>query len=419
MNAVEQELIPAESQEQKSLVTVEFKFSDAALTEMKERFKDLVIGDSKSYEATKAARAEVRDVRYGIQNALKAGNASLRDRIKANDAEAERLINLITQVEDPLDAEVKRWEKKKADEKAERERLEQDRIDKITGMVNWMTGCVRECAGKDSDFIRQKIESLELCEVSDEAFQEFINHAKATKHESLQALASMLSDRLALEESERLRLEQEAATKAAQDEADRIKADADAMLEAEREKQRQEDEKRRKADQQRNDADMVVSRISTMVMDSVMETAAEVGISITTIANIAADPNLYGEHAGKVAESRADALDRLNVIRTKKQVTEENEREQAEAARKLKEDQEAREQAERDEQARIEREEAERAELARLEALRPDREKLIAHLQACVDSMPAMATESGAELANAAANALRDMVATLTSDQHA
>lgn len=419
MNAAEQELMPVEQPEQKSLVTVEFNFNDTALAEMKERYKDLVIGDNKSYEATKEARATVRDVRYGVQNALKAGNASLRDKIRANDAEAERLINMIVEVETPLDAEVKRWEKKKADEKAERERLEQERIDKITGMVNWMTTCVRECAGRASDFIQSKIEALELCDVTDEVFQEFINHAQATKFESLKALYSMQKDRLALEESERLRLEQEAATKAAQDDAERAKQEAQAIIDAEREKQRQEDEKRQKAEQQRNDADRVVGRISAMVMDSVMETAAEVGISITTIANIVADPNLYGEHASKVAGSRADALDRLNVIRTKKQVTEANEREQAEAAKKLKDEQEAKEKAERDERARIEREEAERAELARLEALRPDREKLVSHLLACIESMPEMATESGQALAKESVSALHAIVSKLTGEKAA
>jgi hypothetical protein len=419
MSAAEQELMQAERPAEKSLTTVEFNFKDAALVAMKERFKDLVISDTKSYESTKAARAEVREVRYGIQNALKAGNAELRKKIAANDTEAERLINMIVEVETPLDAEVKRWEKKKADEKAERERQEQERIDKITGMVNWMAGCVRECAGKDSAFIRQKVEELGLCDVTEEAFQEFINHATATKFESLKALGSMLADRLALEESERLRLEQEAATKAAQDDAERVKQEAQAIIDAAREKQRQDDEKRQKADQQRNDADRVVSRISTMVMDSVMETAAEVGISITTIANIVADPGLYGEHAGKVAESRADALDRLNVIRTKKQVTEANEREQAEAAQKLKDEQEAKEKAERDEQARIEQEEAERVELARLEALRPDREKLISHLQACIDSVPIMATEDGAGLKHNALKALHSIVSALSDGQQA
>lgn len=413
MSTAEQELMPAEQPEQKSLATIEFNFSDAALAEMKERYKDLVISDTKSYEATKAARAEVRDVRYGVQNALKAGNAGLREKIKANDAEAERLINRIVEVESPLDEEVKRWEKKKADEKAERERLEQERIDNITGMVNWMTACVRECAGQESAVIQQKMETLESCEVTPEAFQEFINHATATKAESLQALESMLADRLALEESERQRKEQEAATKAAQDDAERVKQEAQAAIDAERAKQRLEDEKRQKADQQRNDADAVVSRISVIVMDCAMESSEVIGRKISTVADITASASIYGEHAEKVRLARSDALDRLNVMRTKKQVTEANEREQAAAAQKLKDEQDAREQAERDELARIAQEEADRIEQARIDAMRPDREKLAAHLAKCIASIPEMETGCGKDLAQKINDGIADMLAWL------
>lgn len=416
MNAPEQQLITPDEDSTQQLVTVAFNFNDTQLAEMKERFKDLVIGDTKSYEATKKAREEVRQIRYNIQNAVKEGNKELRTKIKANDSEAERLIALIADVEDPLHKEVRRWEKKKADEKAERERLEKERIAKIQGMISWMTDSLRECAGKDSEFIGNKLAAVNQLDVTDEAFQEFINHATATKAETIEALNTTLLSRLAHEENERARIAAEEGARKAQEEAERIQQEAQALIDAEREKQQKDQEARDLINRQHNDANNMLLSIKDKVIEAAALHSEKVEQVIHNLSKLGAKTEFYGEHANRVIEAKNKAIETLETIKTQKQHSERQQAEQEEKERQVLAEQEAREQAERDEQARIQQEEADRLERERLEALRPDREKLVAHLSACIKSMPDMATESGGALAQYAANALNAIISKLEGD---
>jgi hypothetical protein len=419
MDASEQQLQTSDKENTKQLVTVDFNFSDAALADMKERFKNLVVGDAKSFEATKKAREEVRQVRYNVQNALKAGNKELQEKKKANDAEAERLISLIMEVETPLDEEVKRWEKKKADEKAERERQEKERTDKIHGMINWMADTLRECVGKDSEFIGNKLAAVNQLEITDEAFQEFINHATATKAETLEALNKMLTDRLAHEENERARIAAEDEARKAQEEAERIQQDAQAIIDAEREKQQKEKDARDLADRQRDDAFKMAVSIKDKVIEAADLSSEKVELIIRNLSNLCPSDEFYGEHIGQVVEAKSKAIEALTAIKSQKLANEQRQAEEAEKERKAKAEQEAREQAERDEQERIQQEEVDRLERERLEALRPDREKLVSHLTACIQTIPKMTTEDGALLAHDTADALNAIISKLEGDHAA
>ena len=96
-----------------------FNTNDKAIALLSEKYKDLVISDTKTCESVKNARTEMVSVRTGIAKALKEAykpHDAAKARLKQ---EAGRLTELAAPIECQLQQTVTAWDNKKAIEKAD------------------------------------------------------------------------------------------------------------------------------------------------------------------------------------------------------------------------------------------------------------------------------------------------------------
>ncbi len=137
-----------------------------------------------NFEDAKKARLELREARYALQNVYKHNNDVLNRAKKMLKEDNEALIAIIEPAENRIDSGIKAIEQEKEREKAEKERLENERIDKINERLKFFRNLINE---HQHGFQKSNIEHLEIgknqiieCINADE-FQEFTYEADALK----------------------------------------------------------------------------------------------------------------------------------------------------------------------------------------------------------------------------------------------
>lgn len=150
------------------------------------------VSTTKGIEEAKAARAEVRQVRYNIQNAVDAGKAPL-NALKADiAARGKELIGMLQPVEDELDAPIRKEEERKAAEKVERERKAAAERLRIDGAISHLRDSAITAMGKSSEFIAHSMDQLRDYDVTLEEFGERAGDAEQVKSKVLEQLELML-----------------------------------------------------------------------------------------------------------------------------------------------------------------------------------------------------------------------------------
>lgn len=203
-------------------------------------YSNLVVNDE-TFEEAKKARAALRDKRFEIQKIEKQNTAQLNDLKEQNWENAKRLIAIIAPTEEKIDSGIKAIEQRKAEVKAEKERIEREKI---------------EAAIRLDQERKAKAEADRLAKI--EAEQKAEAERLATLQAEIDAKNKAEQERLdkikaEQEEKERaMRAEQERIQKEQKEREDKIKAEQ-AKIEAEKraiieQKEREEAEKKRLAE---------------------------------------------------------------------------------------------------------------------------------------------------------------------------
>ena len=184
-----------------------FGISDQAIAECKQKYSGLIISDNKSYEATKAARTHVKSLRTDIEKMRKELGKPLHAQLAKYKQEADRLTVLIRAIEDPLQKTVSDWENKKKAEKAEKARVEQERIEGHKSFIRQIRNLGDLVFAATVNDIQHRMEELHTL-VVDSSLEEFEIEAGEAK----QASQSILEDALIYtknQEEEQARLKEE------------------------------------------------------------------------------------------------------------------------------------------------------------------------------------------------------------------
>jgi len=237
----------------------EYSPTAAALAELRQKYEQAVFDTSTIIGMAKAiaARRELREVRVNLEKLRKELKAPALERSRLIDAEAKSLTTQIEEMEVPIDQQIKAEEQRKADEKAERERIEREKMAELQRGVAAIRINAVACAGKSAAFIADVRAALEILDISND-FGPLQGEAHAAKTETLATLSDMHAAALAQEaEVERLRIEREeleAQRKAQAEQAERdraelakLRAEAEARqaaAKAEMEKQMEEERQR-------------------------------------------------------------------------------------------------------------------------------------------------------------------------------
>jgi len=206
------------------------------LLALAERYRAVVydLTTPKGLAEAKAARHDLRvNGRFLIQNGRDNVKEVLNGAKPAVEAEALRLIAITKPTEDLLHTQIEAREQVLADEKAERERVEAERIATHQAGLDSIRGLVAKAEGIESARIANGMKMVEAMEIDPAAWEEFADQALAAKAEVLAAMRAMFDRTLAHEqelakiEAQRVENERIAAEQAA--EAKRLKEVADVL----------------------------------------------------------------------------------------------------------------------------------------------------------------------------------------------
>lgn len=208
--------------EVKSTALVEISLKDIALQEigavgagiavLTEKYAGMVYDVTKTseMEAAKAARLDIRERRYKIPHIVKDKKQALKKIGDDIEAEGERIVGLLLELETPIHEQIKGEE----DRKAEIKRLEVERKEQIAARISKIKSLPVAAVGFDIPNMRDLIASVEGM-VIDDKYQEFQAEAETARKEVLASLLATLAVLLE-KEADDLRI------KAEQDERDRI-----------------------------------------------------------------------------------------------------------------------------------------------------------------------------------------------------
>jgi len=197
----------------KDTVLAQFKDTEAGLTAMAEKYRDVVysVADSKGMADAKAARADLRDNGRRMLTRTEASvKADVNELKKVMGDEVERLIAIVKPVEDAIDAQIKAEEKRKADEKAERDREEAERVGAHRANIEQLKAYVEQAEGQPVEVIENAIATLGAMTFGEE-WEEFAKEAEAACLATVQRLLAMVESEKTRIENARLQKELEEA----------------------------------------------------------------------------------------------------------------------------------------------------------------------------------------------------------------
>ena len=224
------------------------ELTQQGLEELRNRFPSDLVMDMSDDNQFKQAR-KIRTERNKLKEAIDRRRKDVTGEIK------EYGDNLISQVTDIVDVVVSPFEvedKRRKEEAARLKAIEEEKINESRKQIAGINGFVSQCNGKDSAYIADMIESVDLIEV--ESFhKDVIHEAIEAKKAALSHLTQMLSDTKARE-----RLAEEEAKLAEERrkmEAERAEFEAWKNQQAAEQKKREEQAKRDAEEKARFDAE--------------------------------------------------------------------------------------------------------------------------------------------------------------------
>lgn len=268
----------------------------------------------------KAARKEIRQVRYDVERIRKDKGSELKRIATAINDRAAEITAPIRALEEPIDSQIKAEEERKEAERAERQRQEQERIAAMQSRLDNLRNAPLNAVGATADEIQQAMEKLDADQL--DGFDEvFLPAAQQTREASLAALQKMLDERRALDE-QAAELERQR-----QEQAEREAAEAEA-----RRKQQEKEDAERRAKQEAEDAERKARQ--------------------------EAEDRARAEAEAKLAKEREELEARE---RAQREAEAKAEQERQEAAQKAEDERKAREKAEAERREQERREAEERA----------------------------------------------------------
>lgn len=215
----------------------EYSTTAAALADLRGKYDKVLfpVATTAGMKDAIAARAELRNIRVGLEKMRKEIKEPALERCRLIDSEAKTITAALTALEDPIDAQIKAHEAKLAAEKAERERKEAERKAALQAKVDAIRNLPLGMDGETAAEIATEIEALRAFVPGEAEFFDYVQAAQEAANAAIVAMLALHERQVAKEaeaaELERQRIENERI--AAAQEAERVRlASVAAELEA-------------------------------------------------------------------------------------------------------------------------------------------------------------------------------------------
>lgn len=241
---------------------LDFNETSEVLTSIAKKYEAYEVTDE-NFKESKEIRVEIREFRYSIQNIEKHNTKLLNDAKKIQKDASEKLIEIISPVENKIDLQIKLIENKKQLEKEAREKAEAERVANISKKIAEVRSTleVKFQIGKTEEDLELFDALIDNLEETKEFYEEFEFEAEDLIQEYSQkreVIVNRINEQKELEaqkikvEAERLEQEKlQAELKVQQEEINRMRAE----LEAEKQKANEERLAKEKAEQDQKEAE--------------------------------------------------------------------------------------------------------------------------------------------------------------------
>jgi hypothetical protein len=186
------------------------------------------VSTGKGYDEAKRALAEVRAPRYAAQNVAKDSKAELAAVSRAVGEEVEAITTFLNPIEEHIKAQIDAEDKRKADAKAERDRIEAERKAKHQENLTKFKSYLIAAVGRDSVALAKAVAAIEARPIGDD-WEEFKGAAELVRTEVLTGLKQMLHDTIAREAQERAAIELKAENERLAAEAAAVRAELEGL----------------------------------------------------------------------------------------------------------------------------------------------------------------------------------------------
>jgi colicin import membrane protein len=284
------------------------------------------VTSGKGMAEAKAARAEIRDVRYKVENIRKATGSELKRIASMVNDRAKEITAPILALEDPIDKQIKAEEDRKEAEREARRQAEAAKLAEQNARLDAIRNTPLAAVGANAAEIQSAIEKLEADDLAgfDDVFRPT---AEQTKASALDTLTRLLTERRQLDE-QAAELERQRAERAAREaeEAEARRQQQEREEAERRERQRLEDEERaaRQAEEDRQRAEQAERDRAAREAEEARLAEERRQLETAQAAQRAAEE--------KVAQEAAEAAQRAEAERLAKEQAEAAEREQARLA---------------------------------------------------------------------------------------
>lgn len=274
-----------------------FAVVEAGLDALAAKYKGVVcdVTTTAGMEVAKKIRADVRDRRYKVQNLVKDAKAWLNDQKDALMGRSDMIIERLEAIEKPWDEQIKAEETRRAAAKAEKERIERERLARITDNIAHLRSLGGLKLGMTSDDVRERIDSIPALMEAD--FGDLLASAQRTRDEVVETLEAAYTT-LAKQEAEARLLREQAEA------AERERA-------AMREQALREEAARERA----ASIERAINVIRGVPMTVIGKSSATIDAAVKSMDDCKLEPALLGDRYDEAVQAREDALTTLRAMR--------------------------------------------------------------------------------------------------------
>ena len=179
---------------------VKYDIETAVITALDAKYADVVIKDAASYAFVMSGLREYREHRLAVDEWHKGKKQSALEYSQALDAEKRRVKGLLEPGEQHLKDVRQVEDDRKAKIKAEKDRIEKERIDGIQAKIVDLERYPSLTTGLNSDSVASMCDAIVAVQITEEEYQEFTEQAKAAKLATLSALDDIYNDKVIQEQ---------------------------------------------------------------------------------------------------------------------------------------------------------------------------------------------------------------------------
>lgn len=179
----------------------EYSTTAAALGELRQKYESVIfqVATPAGMKEAISARAELRDLRIGLEKMRKKIKSPALLRCQLIDTEAKQITAQLTALEDPIDSQIQVEQARKAAEKAERERKESERVAAIRSKIDGIRGLPAASFRDSASDIAATLADLEKFTIGADEFAEFAQEAETVRGAAISELRDLLAKAQAAE----------------------------------------------------------------------------------------------------------------------------------------------------------------------------------------------------------------------------